>query len=127
MKFLIDECLSLDLVTAANDAGYEAQHIVRIGKAGWMDWNVTAYANDGDFTLVINNARDFRELYSHQLLHSGLIIIIPSASLALQRQLFLEVLATLKIMREPINQVIEVDLDGDEVKISVYDLPPSIA
>lgn len=127
MKFLIDECLSLDLVTAANDAGHEAQHVVRIGKAGWMDWNVTAYASDGDFTLVTNNARDFRELYSRQPLHSGLIIIIPSISLALQRYLFLEVLATLKIMREPINQVIEVDLDGDEVKISVYDLPPSIA
>ena len=72
MKFLVDECLSLDLVTAANDVGYEAQHVVRIGKAGWMDWNVTAYASEGDFTLVTNNDREANPAQQHPLLHHGM-------------------------------------------------------
>src|SRR3978361_1632789 len=125
MKFLIDECLSLDLVTAANDVGYEAQHVVRIGKAGWMDWNVTAYASEGDFILVTNNASDFRELYVGQSLHAGLIILIPSALRAHQQALFLEALHALKTLGEPINKLIEVDLESDEVSLCIYDFPPS--
>ncbi len=63
MRFLIDECLTIDLVTVASRAGYEAQHITRVGKAGWKDWNVATYANQGNFVLVTNNASDFRQLY----------------------------------------------------------------
>jgi predicted nuclease of predicted toxin-antitoxin system len=37
MRFLIDECLSIDLVKVANEAGHEAQHVARLGKAGWQD------------------------------------------------------------------------------------------
>jgi predicted nuclease of predicted toxin-antitoxin system len=33
MRFLIDECLSVDLVSVANRAGHEAQHIAHIGEA----------------------------------------------------------------------------------------------
>jgi hypothetical protein len=35
------------------------------------------YARDGDFILVTNNASDFRRLYVAQLLHAGLIIVVP--------------------------------------------------
>ena len=63
MRFLIDECLSVDLVSIARDVGHDAQHVARIGKAGWKDWNVARYAGDGDFVLVTNNASDFRRLY----------------------------------------------------------------
>jgi predicted nuclease of predicted toxin-antitoxin system len=34
MKFLIDECLSIDLISIASLAGYEAQHVAHVGKAG---------------------------------------------------------------------------------------------
>jgi predicted nuclease of predicted toxin-antitoxin system len=34
MRFLIDECLSIDLVSVAHQAGHEAQHVARVGKAG---------------------------------------------------------------------------------------------
>ncbi len=54
MKFLIDECLSIDLVFVASQAGHEAQHVAHVGKAGWKDWNVARHANDGDFVLVTN-------------------------------------------------------------------------
>jgi len=63
MRILIDECLSIDLIPVANVAGHEAQHVARIGKAGWKDWNVARYAAEGDFVLVTNNATDFREIY----------------------------------------------------------------
>lgn len=61
MRFLIDECLSIDLIPIA---GHDAQHVARIGKAGWKDWNVVRTAADGDFVLVTNNASDFRKLYA---------------------------------------------------------------
>ena len=40
MRFLIDECLTIDLVSIAGRAGYEARHVAHVGKAGWKDWNV---------------------------------------------------------------------------------------
>ena len=78
MRFLIDECLSIDLIPIASEAGHEAQHVARIGKAGWKDWNVVRTAADGDFVLVTNNASDFRKLYATTPLHAGLIIIVPN-------------------------------------------------
>jgi predicted nuclease of predicted toxin-antitoxin system len=70
VRFLIDECLSVQLVDVATDGGYEAHHIAHVGKAGWKDWNVLQYACDGDFVLVTNNAADFRRLYAVQPLRA---------------------------------------------------------
>ena len=123
MRFLIDECLSIDLVSIAALAGHEAQHIARVGKAGWKDWNVVRYANDGDFVLVTNNASDFRRLYARQPFHAGLVIIIPQVNRAMQQRLFRGALAELTALNEPINYVLEVDIDGDDVTFNLYDLP----
>lgn len=123
MRFLIDECLSIDLVAIANEAGYGAEHVAHIGKAGWKDWNVAAYARAGDFILVTNNAGDFRRLYATTPLHAGLIIIIPNVSRSAQRQVFQMALAELAIAGEPVNRVLEVDIEGDDVMLSFYDLP----
>jgi predicted nuclease of predicted toxin-antitoxin system len=40
VRFLIDECLSVDLVNVAGESGHEAQHVAHVGRAGWKDWNV---------------------------------------------------------------------------------------
>lgn len=124
MRFLIDECLTTDLIAIANQAGHEAQHVARIGKTGWKDWNVARYARDGSFVLVTNNATDFRRLYATQSLHAGLIIIIPSGNRILQQQLFRGALEELVTVGEPINLVLEVDIDGEDVTFDIYDLPP---
>jgi len=124
MRFLIDECLSIDLVSIASQAGYEAQHVARVGKAGWKDWNVVRYASEGDFVLVTNNASDFRRLYATQPLHAGLVILIPNVNRSLQQRLFCGALDELARLGEPINRVLEVDIDGEDVIFSVYDLPP---
>jgi predicted nuclease of predicted toxin-antitoxin system len=62
VRFLIDECLSVDLVTVAGESGHEARHVAHVGRAGWKDWNVTRYASDNDLILVTNNASDFRQI-----------------------------------------------------------------
>ena len=86
MRFLIDECLSIDLVLVASQAGHEAQHVAHVGKAGWKDWNVLRHAAKGDFVLVTNNAGDFGRLYKTQPLHAGLVMIIPNVNRAAQQQ-----------------------------------------
>ena len=123
MRFLIDECLSIDLVTVAGQSGHQAQHVAHVGRAGWKDWNVVRYARDGDFVLVTNNASDFRQLYAAQALHAGLIILIPVVNRAVQQRLFKAALDELAVIGEPVNRVLEVDLDGDDVTLTLYDLP----
>ena len=122
MKFLIDECLSVGLVAVASETGQEAQHVAHVGKAGWKDWNVASYAAGGDFVLVTNNASDFRRLYAAQPLHAGLVIILPNVNRAAQQRIFRRVLAHLARLGEPINQVLEVDIDGSDVTFNLYDL-----
>jgi hypothetical protein len=36
---LVDECLSVELVTVAAEAGYEAHHVAHVGKAYWLPAN----------------------------------------------------------------------------------------
>ena len=123
MRFLIDECLTVDLVAVAGLSGHEAQHVAHVGRAGWKDWNVVRYARDGDFVLVTNNASDFRQLYATQSLHAGLVILIPVVNRVVQQKLFRAALDELAAIGEPINRVLEVDLDGEEVTLTLYDWP----
>jgi predicted nuclease of predicted toxin-antitoxin system len=125
VRFLIDECLSVDLVTIAGDSGHEAQHVAHVGRAGWKDWNVVRYASAGDFVLVTNNASDFRQLHAAEPLHAALVILIPVVSLDVQRRLFKAALDELAAVGEPVNRVLEVDLDADEVTRTLYDWPPA--
>jgi predicted nuclease of predicted toxin-antitoxin system len=124
VRFLIDECLSIDLVTVAGESGHEARHVAHVGRAGWKDWNVARYASEGDFILVTNNASDFRQLYAAQPLHAGLVILIPVVNRVVQQKLFRAALEELAVIGEPVNRVLEVDLDGEEVTLTLYDLPP---
>lgn len=123
MRFLVDECLSVELVTVAGEAGHEAHHVAHVGRAGWMDWNVVHYARERDFILVTNNAADFRKLYATEPLHAGLVILIPNVDGEMQQRLFQSALEQLAIYGEPINQVLEVDVEGDEATFTFYDLP----
>ncbi len=125
MRFLIDECLNVALVTVAGQSGHEARHVAHVGRAGWKDWNVTRYARDNDLILVTNNASDFRQLYADEPLHAGLIILLPNVGRDLQQRLFQAALDELATTGEPVNRVLEVDLDGDEVTLTLYDLPSS--
>jgi hypothetical protein len=54
-RFLIDECLSGDLVATAKARGHEADYVPHIGKGGWQGWNRTV------------RLRAFRLTTKHQL------------------------------------------------------------
>ena len=123
MRFLVDECLSVELVTVAAEAGYEAHYVAHVGKAGWKDWNVLRHACENDFVLVTNNAADFRKLYAEESLHAGLVILIPNVPADLQKCLFKSAVNKLTAYGEPINHVLEVDLDGEDVMFDLYELP----
>jgi len=69
VRFLIDECLSPQLVVVAREAGHEARHVAHVGRAGWKDWNVVRYAGAENLVLVTNNAGDYRRLYAAEPLH----------------------------------------------------------
>ncbi len=88
MRFLIDECLSVDLVSIASEAGYEAHQVAHVGKASWKDWNVARHAREGDFIAVTNNAGDFRKLYATEAFHAGLVILVPNVGRETQKWLF---------------------------------------
>jgi hypothetical protein len=83
------------------------------------------YARDGDLILVTNNASDFRHLYAAEPLHAGLVILIPVVGRVRQQKLFRAALDELANLGEPVNRVLEVDLDGEDVTLTLYDMPSS--
>jgi hypothetical protein len=66
---------------------------------------------------------DFRQFYAEQPLHPGLVIMIPVVSRIVQQRLFKAALDELAVTGELVNRVLEVDLDGDEITLALYDLP----
>jgi predicted nuclease of predicted toxin-antitoxin system len=88
VRFLIDECLTVELVREAEKAGFEAHHVAHLGKASTKDWAIRDYAIEGGFVLVTNNAADFQALYADTDLHSGLVILVPNVALNKQVLLF---------------------------------------
>ena len=123
MKFLIDECLHTSLVAVAQDHGHIGHHVTWLGLSGETDWDLMPRIIAEDFTFVTNNASDFRKLYAREPVHAGLVIIVPQVAPALQRALFKAVLAELAEGGDPVNEAIEVVVDGDMVVIERYVLP----
>ncbi len=123
MKFLIDECLHTSLVEVAQRHGHLGNHVNWLGLSSETDWNLMTRIIAEDFTFVTNNAADFRRLYAREQLHAGLVIIVPQVAPALQRELFEAILDDLADGGEPVNEAIEIFIDGSEVVIDRYTLP----
>ena len=64
----------------------------------------------------------FRQVYATQPLHAGLSFCYPPSAACCSRNSF-AALDELAAIGEPVNPVLEVDLDRDEVTVAVYDLP----
>jgi predicted nuclease of predicted toxin-antitoxin system len=123
VRFLIDECLTVELAREAEKAGFEAHHVAHLGKTSWKDWDLREHAIKKDFVLVTNNAGDFRRLYASKDLHPGLVILVPNVAQEKQVLLFRAVLRRLAELGDSINKLLEVDLVGDEITLALYDLP----
>lgn len=112
----------MTLIDVATDRGHEAHHVNWLGLGGNTDWALMRRIVDENFTFVTNNAADFRRLYAREELHAGLLIIVPQVSPERQRALFATTLEELA-GEELVNQVIELELAGDEIIFKRYVLP----
>lgn len=95
LRFLIDECLSPELVQMAAKAGHVESTCVRDrGLSGTKDWRLIEHVVAGDFTLVTHNAVDFRGdgptklggEHAKQPIHAGLVCLNSVHAMDLQRQ-----------------------------------------
>jgi predicted nuclease of predicted toxin-antitoxin system len=129
VKFLIDECLSPELVRLAHERGHgESSHITWLGLRSRKDWSIVRRAVDAGYVLVTNDTFDFKSLISRESIHPGLVCldVAPGLmSLEVQRRLFALALDHLGDA-EPVNEVLQVTLLKDQsIRIDRYDLPPS--
>jgi hypothetical protein len=115
LKFLIDECLSPELVDLARSQGHVASTCLRDqGKLGLKDWQVIRFAVENDYTLVTNNSVDFRGAghgnpggeHARLSIHAGLVCLNSARSMDIDRQrdLFQLVLDELATYTDLINQ-----------------------
>jgi predicted nuclease of predicted toxin-antitoxin system len=121
MKFLIDECLHTS-VTLAHDAGYPCEHVNFVGLGGHKDWQLMNRIRREDYTFVTNNRTDFTALYAKEVLHSGLVIILPNVTPQRQRELFRAALLHIG-KRDLVNAVLEVDRVGTVATCREYPYP----
>lgn len=134
-RFLIDECLTPELVQMAIDAGHVESTCVRDrGLAGTKDWVLIEHVVAGDFTLVTHNSVDFRGggpgklggEHARQPIHAGLVCLNSVHTLDLQRQLdlFQIALNELAAMDDLVNQALEVfEREDGSIEVSIYDIP----
>jgi hypothetical protein len=140
VKFLIDECLSLDLVAVAQRRGFgESSHVVWMGKAGWKDWQLKPFILESDWILVTRNSVDFRGSadnpadtgqFANVPLHAGLVCINGPNGMTAEVQcgLFEAVLDEIGNAQQLVNEVIEVDLESlhGEFTIQRYPMPGEV-
>lgn len=134
-KFLIDECLSPQLVELAVHAGHVLSTCVRDrGWSGVQDWRLVEIAVASNFTLVTHNSVDFRGkgadepggLYANVEVHAGLVCLNSAhvMTIARQRRLFECALAELSKRPDLINMTFEVFEHEDEtLEVALYDIP----
>jgi hypothetical protein len=138
LRFLIDECLSPELVQMAVRAGHTSTTCVRDrGLSGTKDWQLIEYVVAGDFTLVTCNSVDFRGRppgkpggeYSRQPIHAGLVCLNSVYPLGLQRQrdLFQIALEEVATLGDLVNKALEVfEMQDGSVELVLYDIPAAV-
>ena len=129
MKFLIDECLSPELVALAPARGFhESTHVTWLGMRSRKDWTIVRRAVKDGFILVTSNTVDFKPLYEREEVHAGLLClnVAPGLmALEVQKSLFLFALEQVAV-NEPVNEILELTVTAEgEVILDRYALPPS--
>lgn len=110
-------------MAVAQERGHDCSHVNWLGLSGETDWDLMPRIIGEDFTFVTNNARDFRKLYAKEVLHAGLIIIVPQVLPALQRDLFAVILEELGNDGEPVNEVVEITVEEGAAILTRHALP----
>jgi hypothetical protein len=135
MKFLVDECLSPELVKLAHAKGHgESSHVVWLGRAGLKDWELKPVILDGDWTFVTRNSVDFRGpadapgargQYAGVEIHAGLVCLNGPSGMDLDMQLefFAQALDELEADSDLVNQVLEITFEEHALAVRRYRLP----
>ena len=136
MKFLIDECLALDLENMAIEVGYgESAHVSHRGMAGLKDHELMGRIIDDDWTLVTRNSNDFRPAKGSQSIapcylgvgiYAGLVCLnLPDGAVrADHREFFQAALDDLGADGDLTNQMLEVWPDDiDILRVERYSFP----
>ena len=76
-----------------------------------------------DWTLVTNNVVEFRARFAREMLHAGIVLLLPNVRREQQMALFADVLADIKGDPDIVNLALEVDFIGDEIVVRRYALP----
>jgi len=126
VKFLVDECLSPDLVAIARARGHgESTHVTWLGLRSRKDWSIVRRAIADGYVLVTNNTTDFMALLRREKVHAGLVCLNVAhglMSLDVQKRLFALAVDRLGD-REPINELLEITLtEHRSVLVARYDL-----
>ena len=134
-RFLIDECLTPELVQMAVDTGHvESTRLRNRGLAGTKDWKLIEHVVAGDFTLVTHNSVDFRGsapgqlggAHAKQSLHAGLVCLNSVYVLDLQRQrdLFQVAFQELAVIDHLVNKALEIfEQEDGAIEVVIYDIP----
>ncbi|MFD1880115.1 DUF5615 family PIN-like protein [Paracoccus pacificus] len=140
MKFLIDECLTLDLAQVAIEAGYpESAHLTHRGMTGLKDHTLMERVLAEDWTLVTRNSDDFRPpegsnsnapCYLGIELHAGLVCLnLPNGALRGDHiDFFRAALDDLGEDGDLTNQILEVwpAEEQDVLEVERYDFPANL-
>ncbi|HEX8907084.1 MAG TPA: DUF5615 family PIN-like protein [Longimicrobiaceae bacterium] len=124
IQFLIDECLTPELVRVAAELGFNAYHVTHRGWPSRSDAFLLQRLLEEDLTLVTNNWKDFRPMLQRAGIHAG-AVVLPNVGLNQQVRLFNLALQGIDRADPPldmVNTVIEVDVSGT---LFVYELPES--
>jgi len=135
VKFLVDECLSPELALRARASGFgESSHVVWLGRGGQKDWRLKPLILEGDWTFVTKNSIDFRgpagnpgsrAQYANVAIHGGLICLNgpPGMDLDMQLELFDQALVEIAADSDLVNQVLEITMEDDAIRVLRYRLP----
>ena len=122
-RFLIDENLSPILVDTARERGFEAMHVNHLGLRTQTDWELLKVVAEQGWSLVTNNAIEFRIRYGNVELHRGVIFLLPAVRRPEQVRLFEAALEHPRIRLDLVNRALDVAFDPNgSVVVSIYDL-----
>ena len=108
LRFLIDENLSITLPEVARDQGFEAIHVNHRGLRSRKDWTIMEVVRTEDWTLVTNNVVEFRARFAREMLHAGIVLLLPNVRREQQMALFAAVLVDIKDDPDIVNLALEV-------------------
>jgi hypothetical protein len=140
LKFLIDECLALDLAQIAVEAGYpESAHLTRRGMTGLKDHALMERILAEDWTLVTRNSDDFRPpegsgsnapCYLGIELHAGLVCLnLPNGAIRADHvDFFCAALEDLGEDGDLTNQVLEIWPSDEQnlLEVERYEFPEEL-